>query len=415
MTGDRPGKESNNMGCISSKLVSRSLSFQEELTKNMQRSANDIPALDELAISGNINDHFFALVCTANKVACKYKSGSSSDKSHKPVVEPDTSLAKTKPEFNSSLEQGEEKHGELEAKLVLPQLSSIDPTKRSRSSHFFPANEVSYPSVESFHGVEEKRRSHEGLRRAKSFHTIEEFDALIEKLNLSKEQKIGHDGEDDGSVTGVKLNHFRSSTHASEHSKDSNNIQETNSHINDSSPPEANTTMEENLTLSTSELAGKKLIAISSRSNTATESIVVEDSSQGHVLKKGFKRKSIAKRLESIEIPQIIEFPAITGLKEWLRVGGQVYSAGDYVTPKFGSYSFPISSTSYDCNEEDIFNPELVAACEESMEQLEAEAENILKQIVEKLEEESGLEKQAKDDFLSHDSTDQDACLNSQA
>ncbi|KAJ6749327.1 hypothetical protein OIU85_000022 [Salix viminalis] len=325
-----PGKESDNMGCISSKLVCRSLSFQEELTKNMQRSANDIPALEELAISGNINDHFFALVCTANTVACKYKS-------NKPVVEPDTSLEKTKPEFNAT-------------------------------------NEVSYPSVESFHGVEEKRRNHEGVWRGKSFHTIEEFDALIEKLNLSKEQKIGCDGEDDGSVTGVKLNHFRSSTHASEHSKDSNIIQETNSHMNDSSPPEANSTMEENLTLSTSELAGKKLIAIPSRSNTAAESTVVEDSSQGHVLKKGFKRKSIAKRLESIEIPQIIEFPAVTGLKEWLRVGGQVYSADAYVTP----------------NEEDIFNPELVAACEESMEQLEAEAENILKQIVEKLEEESG-------------------------
>lgn len=404
------------MGCISSKLVSRSLSFQEELTKNMQRSANDIPALEELAISGNINDHFFALVCTANTVACKYKPGSSSDKSNKPVVEPDTSLKKTKPEFNSSLEQVEEKHTGLEAKLVLPQLSSIDPTKRSRSCHFFPANEVSYPSVESFHGVEEKRRNHEGVWRGKSFHTIEEFDALIEKLNLSKEQKIGYDGEDDGSVTGVKLNHFRSSTHASEHSKDSNNIQETNSHMNASSPPEANSTMEENLTLSTSELAGKKLIAIPSRSNTAAESIVVEDSSQGHVLKKGFKRKSIAKRLESIEIPQIVEFPAVTDLKEWLLVGGQVYSADAYVTPKFGSYSFPInSSTSNECNEEDIFNPELVAACEESMEQLEAEAENILKQIVEKLEEESGLDKQAKDDFLSHNSTDQDACLNSQS
>lgn len=246
------------MGCISSKLVSRSLSFQEELTKNMQRSANDIPALEELAISGNINDQFFALVCTANTVACTYKSGSFSGKSNNPVVEPDISLTKTKSEFNSSLEQeGEEKHTGLEAKLVLPQVPSIDPTKRSKSCHFFPTNEASYPSVEIFHGVEEKRRNHEGMERATSFHTIEEFDALIEKLKLSKEQKIGYDGGDDGSVTGVKLNQFRSSTHASEHSADSNNIQETHSHINDSTPPEANSTIEENPTLSNSELAVK--------------------------------------------------------------------------------------------------------------------------------------------------------------
>lgn len=47
-----------------------------------------------------------------------------------------------------------------------------------------------------------------------------------------------------------------------------------------------------------------------------------------------------------------------------------------------------------------------MAACEESMEQLEAEAESILQQIVEKSEKESGLEKQAKDDFLSHNSID---------
>ncbi|KAJ6317112.1 hypothetical protein OIU78_020234 [Salix suchowensis] len=326
------------MGCISSKLVSGSLSFQEELTKNMQRSANDIPALEELAISGNINDHFFALVCTANTVACKYKS-------NKPVVEPDTSLKKTKPEFNST-------------------------------------NEVSYPSVESFHGVEEKRRNHEGVWHGKSFHTIEEFDALIEKLNLSKEQKIGYDGEDDGSVTGAKLNHFRSSTHASEHSKDSNNIQETNSHMNGSSPPEANSTMEENLTLSTSELAGKKRIAIPSRSTTAAESTVVEDSSQGHASRNGsvLADKSTPLMLMSLQSLAAIPFRLIVVLQ-------------------------------MNAMRRDIFNPELVATCEESMEQLEAEAENILKQIVEKLEEESGLDKQAKDDFLSHNSTDQDACL----
>lgn len=289
---------------------------------------------------------------------------------------------------------------------MLPQVPSIDPTKRSKSCHFFPTNEASYPSVEIFHGVEEKRRNHEGMERATSFHTIEEFDALVEKLKSSKEQKIGYGGGGDGSVTGEKPNQFRSSTHASEHSADSNNIQETHSHINDSTPPEANSTIEENPTLSNSELASEKLIAIPSRSNTATESEVVEGSSQGHILKKGFKRKSIAKGLESIEIPHTIEFPAVTGLKEWLRVGGRVYSPDAYVTPKFGSYSFPISGTSNESNEEDIFNPELVAACEESMEQLEAEAESILKQIVEKLEEESGLEKQAKDDFLSHNSID---------
>ncbi|KAJ6304616.1 hypothetical protein OIU77_018302 [Salix suchowensis] len=278
-----PGKESNNMGCISSKLVSGSLSFQEELTKNMQRSANDIPALEELAIS-------------------------------------------------------------------------------------------------------EKRRNHEGVWHGKSFHTIEEFDALIEKLNLSKEQKIGYDGEDDGSVTGVKLNHFRSSTHAFEHSKDSNNIQETNSHMNDSSSSEANSTMEENLTLSTSELAGKKLNAIPSRSTTAAESIVVEDSSQGHASRNGsvLADKSTPLMLMSLQSLAAIPFRLIVVLQ-------------------------------MNAMRRDIFNPELVATCEESMEQLEAEAENILKQIVEKLEEESGLDKQAKDDFLSHNSTDQDACLNSQA
>ncbi|CAK7323393.1 unnamed protein product [Dovyalis caffra] len=386
-----------NMGCISSKLVSRSLSFQEELNKSMKRSANGISALEEAAISGNINDQFLALVCTANTVACQYRSGSFSDKSNKPVVEPDITLTKTKWEFNSSLEQ----EG-LEARLLLPQIPSIDLTKRSRSCHLFSTNEVSRPSVESFHGLEENKRNQKGVGRAKSFHTIEEFDALIEKLKLSTEQQIGYDGKGDGSGTKVQLNHFQSSYHASDHTRDGNDMQEIHSHMKDRTPPEANSIIEENSTLSTSDQVSRKQITIPSRSNTTTESETVEESPQRHMLNEGARRKSFAKRLESLEIPQAIELPAVASLREWLRAGGQVYSPGAYITPKFGSYSLPICGTPNECNEEAIFSPDLVAASEESMERLEAEAESILKQIVQNLEQESTVDKQAKDDFLSH-------------
>lgn len=137
------------------------MSFQEELHKNMQRSASGIPVLEELAKSGNIDDHFLAFVYTTNMAGCKNMSENFFEKSNKSVVEPDIALTKTKLEFLSSLEQGgETKQVELQAQLLLPRTPSIGLTKRSKSCNSFPTSEVFYPSVESSEGVEEKESNY---------------------------------------------------------------------------------------------------------------------------------------------------------------------------------------------------------------------------------------------------------------
>jgi len=117
----------------------------------------------------------------------------------------------------------------------------------------------------------------------------------------------------------------------------------------------------------------------------------------GNNIEKGFKRKAMAKGLESLRIPPSIEFPTISSLREWLHAGDQVYSPGSYVTPKFGNYALPIRRSVDESSEDYIFNPELVTAFEQCMHELEAEEESILKQIVENLEKDCNEVKQAKE------------------
>ncbi|XP_057431389.1 uncharacterized protein LOC130724372 [Lotus japonicus] len=105
-------------------------------------------------------------------------------------------------------------------------------------------------------------------------------------------------------------------------------------------------------------------------------------------IEKGNKRKALAKRLESLKIPSTIESPAIASLREWLPADG-IYSSGSYVTPKFGSYSLMNTRIANESSQESIFSPELVSAFEQCMQNLDAEEEKILKQILENVEEES--------------------------
>lgn len=84
---------------------------------------------------------------------------------------------------------------------------------------------------------------------------------------------------------------------------------------------------------------------------------------------------------EPLKIPTAFEFTAVGSLREWLNDGGEVTC----LTPKFDSYSSEMKNEK-GC----FFNPELVAAIEEHMQQLELEEEIILNRIAEKLEARSG-------------------------
>ncbi|KAF2298100.1 hypothetical protein GH714_014198 [Hevea brasiliensis] len=274
------------MGCMSSKLMPRSLSLREELNQSMQRSANSNPAVEELGISQNINDKFLALVYTANTVANKLRSGSLSDKTPKPVVDYGNALNTSNSlEFVSNLEQGEDrKQGE-------PAAPRVDQIKRSRSFHCFKEHELPSPSPGKFDGTKEEGWNHKGVGKARSFHTVEEYDTLVEKIRLSGSCQSGSYSDDNGSITKLQVSDGQDKTSLEE-----------------------NTRSEKTSIMSNSELETREQVANPNRSITKMEK--GEDSPQeGNILEKGLKRKTMAEGLDSLEIPSAIEFTAVASLR----------------------------------------------------------------------------------------------------
>jgi hypothetical protein len=135
------------MGCISSKFVTRSISFHEGKNQSLQRTANVIPVMDELNMYGKGSDHYLALVFTANMVANTVQSEDfKSNTCSEPAIDP----------FNTrnliaSLDKRMAKQAQPEPKVV----GSIDVelTRRSRSCHWFAAHEVSSLALEISDGL----------------------------------------------------------------------------------------------------------------------------------------------------------------------------------------------------------------------------------------------------------------------
>ncbi|XP_047980673.1 uncharacterized protein LOC125222214 [Salvia hispanica] len=97
----------------------------------------------------------------------------------------------------------------------------------------------------------------------------------------------------------------------------------------------------------------------------------------------GWKRKAVARGLKSLDVSSG-EVPAVSRLRRKMVEQPQIYSPGSYVTPKFGSYNAPANAMPRDDTKQDaaVFSPELLAAFEDCMQQLQVEEDTILKQIL---------------------------------
>lgn len=378
------------MGCISSKIIARSLSFHEERKQGSRRTANGIPLLEDLIISANGSDQYLALVCAASTVSNKLHSRSfSSNTSPKLAIEPVNGETIEKLEISSRLDQEGGKQIESDKK------------NRSKSWHWFPDHILSSLSQENLFGFEDKHElSSKGATRSRSFHTVEEYDDMVNKTWLSKSPSVRqsefNDEEDNDSVTNMEL---QVSQYTTNHTEDQDSaIKKMQSPcLHKKCSLEENKIVKEKSILST---------ASSQISSSGTENEEVAPSQKTNMLQsvqgvraieKGNKRKDVAKRLESLSIPSNMECPAIASLREWLPAGG-IYSPGSYVTPKFGSYSLMNIRNANGSSEieDSIFSTELVSAFEQCMQKLKADEENILKQIMENVEEESDGEMQPK-------------------
>ena len=367
------------MGCISSKVISRSISFHEERKQGSRRTANGIPLLEDLI---NGSDQYLALV---NKL---HSRSLSSNRSPKLAIQPVTSETVDKLEISARLGQEGGKQNES------------DKNRRSKSWHCFPEHIVSSLAQENLSSFEDKHNlSSKASVGSRSFHTVEEYDDMVNKIWLSKSSKVQqsefNDEEDDGSGTIMDLQE-------SELSNVTHHTEDKDSAAKKTQPPCSHNQC--------SLEVSKTVKEISSILNTAPESIIVTPSPNSHTsssgikneevspsqktnvlenavqgvstTEKGNKRKAIAKRLESLRIPSNVELPAIASLREWLPERA-IYSPGTYITPKFGSYSLMDLRNENASSEDSVFSRELVSAFEQCMHKLEADEETILKQIIE--------------------------------
>lgn len=245
------------MGCVSSKIMTRSASFREEFQKRLQRRKTD--SYEEIVISKNVTDQFVAVLCSSNTVPDMVKE-------HESANQP--SLTKE------------------ESKAILF------------------AEKVNEEPQEPENNIE----------------TINTWELLAGL-------------EDDNEVEAEK---------------------------------------EEELS--------KSLNPIKDVSET------VEEAKQGELKKEGggekvLRGKVMGMELNKVKVPKF-EFSRTGSLRDWLSQGGQVFSPGSYVTPRFGSFQPAAANGGDEGSEKVVFDPKLVAQLEEAMEKMTVEEEDILKQIV---------------------------------
>jgi len=90
----------------------------------------------------------------------------------------------------------------------------------------------------------------------------------------------------------------------------------------------------------------------------------------------GAKRRARARQLGDLNVPAAAFDFSISksrSLRDWLRQGGQIFSPGSYVTPRFGtspSAERRGGAASEQQQQQALFDPELVAQFERAMEQL---------------------------------------------
>ncbi|TKW11000.1 hypothetical protein SEVIR_6G205300v4 [Setaria viridis] len=295
------------MGCVSSKILAKSGSYQEKgsLGHSFQRSN----VIEEIILSSSKSngDQFLALLCASNSTARKAKEPEQSPAAAAAAVaEP---AAKIETINVSELLAGLEEENAVE---------QSDRKDGDRS----PALCISDGAAAG---------------RARSFRTVEEFDALVTQGGSSERA--------------AELEEPRAAAAA---------------------------------TADAAESSGG-----SSRQG--------DPAGQGEETEAaGARRRARARQLGELKVPAAFDFSKSGSLRDWLRQGGQTFSPGSYVTPKFGTAPEVPAEHGGDQNhgeqqqEHALFDPELVALFERAMEQLSEDGGRVLDEILEALELEAG-------------------------
>ncbi|XP_077222438.1 uncharacterized protein LOC143856197 [Tasmannia lanceolata] len=301
------------MGCISSKIATRSRSFREELSQSLQRRINGFPVFEDLIVSKNGTDQFFALLCTANTVTKKLQTATDSN----PSIDPTNPETINTWELMADLEEEEQKEEEQA-----------------------PRKEDGPKDV--------------GLVRSRSFHTVEEYDEMAVSASNRWRNINVQIFEDSKSLL------RESSSYSSPMSK----VELGDMEVDATVIRDTKVVPEGSRSFQKPESSDPKSVEVSSYScepykeeSTCRNSIIENGSEREKSTneKKGFRRKGPS----ALNIPVAVNFLPVGSKGEW--GGGQEIFSGEYVTPRFGSFN-----GSFDTGGGAIFDPEMVAAFEEA-------------------------------------------------
>ncbi|KAG9448862.1 hypothetical protein H6P81_008827 [Aristolochia fimbriata] len=348
------------MGCVSSKIVTRSSSFKEELRRSIKRRVSGFPVLEELFITHKGDDQLLALVSTANTVTKKLQTGVPPP-SHESRPSSEPCLEASKPETINAwelMEGLEEEKGEEDGSI----------TRRTRVDV-----------------------------RGKSFHTLEEFDALVQSQDRgthTRSRSVGTLQEYDDKFVESNLRSRAVGKECEIPAVETEELPVEDYHaVNKTQDQEICTELGERIETEVS--CTDTAVDVSSETHPcqADEDYSVHDTTENRE-EKGYRRKTKAKQLTTLSIPTSTHTPAVGSLGEWLDLGAQTLPSREYITPRFGSFGLPAPFKRNSSKDQVLFDPELVAAFEESLKEMTAEEEFVLKQIAEGLGEENEETKQ---------------------
>ncbi|XP_062192829.1 uncharacterized protein LOC133896269 [Phragmites australis] len=297
------------MGCVPSKILAKSGSFQETVRHSFQRSN----VIEEIILSSSKSngDQFLALLCTSN-----------------------SSVRKAKEPEQSPLPAAAEPAAKIETINVSELLAGLEEENAAEQERQSDRREG---------GMSPAQCASDGgaAGRARSFRTVEEFDALVTQSS-SSEQATPAPEQEERRAAAVASSHGASAT------------------------------------------------AMESNSSEQEEA-----ARQGEAT--GAKRRARARQLGELKVPPAFDFSKSGSLRDWLLQGGQIFSPGSYVTPKFGTApTAPADHEGHKAAEQQqqqqhvVFDPELVAQFERAMEQQSEDGERVLTEILEALELEAG-------------------------
>ncbi|WOL12078.1 hypothetical protein Cni_G20842 [Canna indica] len=157
------------MGCVSSKILNRSLSFQEEVKNRLKRRTKGV---EELVNSNNGGDQLFALLRTAYPAV---------PRKIMPPEEPEKNSSSLPVDHNESdveiINTWELLAGLDEEKVVEHQKQQSENDEHNNEEYKFIVSDGSSTSTSSS-SVSAEKDKEEKITRSRSIHTVEEFDAM---------------------------------------------------------------------------------------------------------------------------------------------------------------------------------------------------------------------------------------------